>query len=103
MTVKVTNGFGSNVNVNNASPNGLTVQPQVVKSHNLTGTPPAVKIVAENTDKKQESTISFEKQNASSESPVPPAVENTSTETDAEEKPSTSAERRDAMKRANAE
>jgi hypothetical protein len=46
--VKVTNGFGSNVNVNNNAPNGVSVQPQVVKSHSLTNTPPAVKVIAEN-------------------------------------------------------
>jgi len=98
--VKVTNGFGSNVNVNNSSPNGVTVQPQVIKSHSLSATPAAVKVEVANTDKKVESHLSFEKPSAqqvetTNEQP-------TTTETEVE-KPATSAERRDAMKRANAE
>ncbi len=106
MTVKVTNGLGSNVNINNAAPNGLTVQPQVIKSHSLTSTPPAVKIEVPNTDKKQESTISFERQAQSapgSTSGETASTETSTEETSSEEEKMTSAQRRDAMKRANAE
>lgn len=93
MTVKITNGLGSNISVNNQPP------VETIKSHNLTGTP-AVKVVSSNNDTKVESHLSFEKQSATPAAEAP--VENVETSTEVE-KPATSAERRDAMKRANQE
>ncbi len=101
MTVKVTNGLGSNVIVNNTPPT------ETIKAHNMTGATPAVKVVAQNTDTKAESHLSFERKEATIPGSAPTEsvlVEAApTTEVSEVEKPATSAERRDAMKRANAE
>lgn len=99
MTVKVTNSFGSNINVDNVAPNGVSVKPEVIKSHSLSPTP-TTKIEVQNNDKKVESHMSFEKPSAeqSVETPAEQPAEG-----EVSEEKMTSAQRRDAMKRANAE
>ncbi len=93
--VKVTNGLGSNIIVNNQPP------VQTIKAHSMSATPAAVKVQVEPPQERKESSISFEKVRPEAEAQEEVAASEVS-ET-AEEKPATSAERRDAWKRANQE
>lgn len=85
MTIKVTNGLGSNIVDNNWK------EPVVINSE-------PKRIVVEQPKELRPSAIDFSKQTDVVKADEPAAVEPT-----VEDKPSTSAERRDALKRANAE